>query len=238
MKVAPPKAIMLDLDDTILAYEVIQTECWEKVIREFAQKIGEAGSMQLPSQIQRESREFWSDPERNREWRQQMEPARRHITRRAFASLGLEDDSLADALADRFSVEREEAIYPFPGAIETVKAFRHRGFGLALVTNGSAASQRRKIERFGIAALFDHILIEGEQGFGKPDERIYGKALEALHVGPEETWMMGDNLLWDVIAPQRLGIHGIWVNSKNNPVKPSTEPFLTIRSLPDIMNYL
>ena len=31
-----------------------------------------------------------------------------------------------------------------------------------------------------------------------------------LGVGPRETWMVGDNLEWEIVAPQRLGIYAIW----------------------------
>ena len=34
--------------------------------------------------------------------------------------------------------------------------------------------------------------------------------MEVLGVGPHETWMVGDNLEWAVVSPQRLGIHAIW----------------------------
>ena len=81
---------------------------------------------------------------------------------------------------------------------------------LALVTNGGAEGQRAKIERFSIAPLFNHIQIEGEHEFGKPDERAYLHAMNALGVEPHETWMVGDNLEWEVAAPQRLGIFAIW----------------------------
>ena len=42
---------------------------------------------------------------------------------------------------------------------------------LAMITNGASATQRAKIERFHLAPYFDHILIEGELGFGKPEPR-------------------------------------------------------------------
>jgi FMN phosphatase YigB (HAD superfamily) len=31
--------------------------------------------------------------------------------------------------------------------------------------------------------------------------------MEVLGVGPHETWMVGDNLEWEIVAPQRLGIY-------------------------------
>lgn len=42
--------------------------------------------------------------------------------------------------------------------------------------------------------------------------RVYRRALDTLRVEPRETWMVGDNLEWDVAAPRRLGIYGIWLD--------------------------
>ena len=112
-------------------------------------------------------------------------------------------------MANAYALEREGTIQPFPGAIEALRHLRSQGVRLALITSGNAGVQRQKIDRFGLAPLFDCILIEGEIGVGKPDERVYLHALDQLQVKPEEAWMVGDNLEWDVAAPQRLGILGI-----------------------------
>ncbi len=88
---------------------------------------------------------------------------------------------------------------------------RDSGVKLALITSGDGTFQRRKIDGCELASFFHCILIEGEFGIGKPDERVYLHALDQLAVRPEETWMVGDSLEWDVAAPQRLGITGIWV---------------------------
>jgi FMN phosphatase YigB (HAD superfamily) len=52
-------------------------------------------------------------------------------------------------------------------------------------------------------------MVKGEHGFGKPEERASTHAMKVLEVGPHETWMVSDNLEWEVVAPQRLGIHGM-----------------------------
>ena len=54
------------------------------------------------------------------------------------------------------------------------------------------------------------ILLEGEAGVGKPEPEAYLRALDALQSRPNETWMVGDNLEWEVAAPQKLGIFAIW----------------------------
>ena len=86
------------------------------------------------------------------------------------------------------------------------------GVKLALITNGSAEGQRGKVVRFELERFFGCIVIEGEFGVGKPDERVYKHALAALATDPEDAWMVGDNLEWEVAVPQRLGLRGIWVD--------------------------
>jgi FMN phosphatase YigB (HAD superfamily) len=67
--------------------------------------------------------------------------------------------------------------------------------------------QRAKVERFELTHCFDHIQIEGERSFGTPEERVYLHAMDALGVTARNTWMIGDNLEWEAVTPQRLGIY-------------------------------
>jgi putative hydrolase of the HAD superfamily len=50
-------------------------------------------------------------------------------------------------------------------------------------------------------------------------------ALEGLGVTARDTWMIGDNLEWEVLTRQRLGIYAIWmdVHSEGLPVGPPTK---------------
>src|SRR5436190_458842 len=108
---------------------------------------------------------------------------------------------------------------------------------LALVTNGAAGLQRAKVERFALTHRFDHIQIEGEHGFGKPDERAYQHAMQALGVTASETWMIGDNLEWEVEVPQRLGIYAIWMDAHGEGLPPGStvKPDRIIRSLSELL---
>jgi putative hydrolase of the HAD superfamily len=125
----------------------------------------------------------------------------------------------------------------FPGAHETLDRLKQRGVRLALVTNGAAAVQRAKVVRFALEHRFEHIQIEGEHGFGKPEERAYTHAMEALGVAPADTWMVGDNLEWEVAAPQRLGIYAIWYDAYGRGLPPASpvRPDRIIRSLPELL---
>src|SRR5690606_34859525 len=106
-----------------------------------------------------------------------------------------------------------------------------------LVTNGAKDVQRMKTARFDLERRFDHIQVEEEAGYGKPDGRAYVATLAALGVAPEDAQMTGDDLVWDVLAPKRLGMRAIWFNPYGNvlPAIAPVEPDLTIRALHELL---
>ena len=140
-------------------------------------------------------------------------------------------------LADRFSAYRNESMKLFPDAHDTIDALRARGVKLALITNGAGEYQRAKIVRFALTERFDHIQIEGEHGFGKPETRAYLHAMDALGVAAHDTWIVGDNLEWEVIAPQKLGIFSIWCDPHGDGVPDghAAKPDRIIRTLRELL---
>lgn len=228
-----PKAILLDMDDTILDFSGGAAACWDGVCGEFAHEFEDVSAQQLRRAIDDYRRWFWDDAERHRRGRLDMEVARREIVTGALLRLGLDVPEIADRIARAYITARAGSLRLFPGAVETLDHLRLLGIRLALITNGRAEDQRGKIEQFALARFFDYILIEGEYGVGKPDERVYRHALAQVGVAPAEAWMVGDNLEWDVAAPQRLGIFGIWydVAGTGLPASSRVRPDAIVRTL-------
>jgi putative hydrolase of the HAD superfamily len=106
-----------------------------------------------------------------------------------------------------------------------------------MATNGSAVGQRAKIEKFALAQYFDRIIVEGEFGTGKPHREVYEALFLALGAPPEKTWSVGDNLEWDVGAPQAFGAHGIWVDGRGEglPAGAVVRPHRVVRSIADLI---
>jgi putative hydrolase of the HAD superfamily len=238
-----PPAILFDLDDTILAAFGQAEEQWRRVVALFAERLDPHPPAAVVAAIQAYSRHLWADPARHKDWRYRIGEARRHIVATAFARLCAESGrkapppELCDALADEFNRMHEAELRMFPGAHETLDRLKELGVKLALVTNGAGPPQRRKVVRFALEHRFDHIQIEGEHGFGKPEERAYAHALAALGVSAREAWMVGDNLEWEVVAPQRLGIYAIWYDGYGVGLPPGSpvRPDRIIRSLPELL---
>ena len=234
--------MLIDLDDTIISAYNNPGAVWIEVATELSGRLGGLTPAAAAAAIIAQAERFWADAEQGRIWRQRLHAARRKIVRGAFAELAVNgaqtiDDETSNELADRFSRYREERTHLFPGAIEAIDALGAEGILLGLVTNGAAPLQRPKIERFGLEQRFHHIQIEGEHGFGKPEERAYLHAMEALRVEPHETWMVGDNLEWEVAAPQRLGIYGVWHDyaGAGVPEGSTIVPDRIIRSLTELV---
>lgn len=210
-----PRAILFDLDDTLLvAFGPAQSQ-WQRTIAAFADRLGPIEAQAVAAAVSGASAELWADPGRHKYWRHRIDEARRKIVADAFAALAatghpVPAQSVGDAMADAYNALHDEELAMFPDAHETLDALKERGVKLALITNGAREPQRAKVVRFALEHRFDHIQIEGEHGFGKPEERAYTHAMEVLGVGSHETWMVGDNLEWEVVGPQRLGIYAIW----------------------------
>lgn len=236
-QVALPKAILFDLDDTIISAHGGQGDAWRQVLETFADHDAIEDHNHLHDRVVASAQWFWSDTERHKVGRHNIRQARRDIVTRAFAEIELTHDDLAHTIADAFSDHREQAMNPFPGAIETLDRLRDLEVGMALVTNGGAQGQRAKIERFDLAHRFDHILIEGEFGVGKPDPSVFLHLMEQLGSTSDTTWVVGDNLEWEVVAPQRLGIHAIWCDAygKGLPEGSDVKPDRIIQALPELL---
>jgi putative hydrolase of the HAD superfamily len=238
-----PTAILFDLDDTILAAFGQSAGQWQRVIDEFTAHIAPHEPQAVFDAIQEYSRYLWADQARHKDWRHRIGDARRHIVKSAFAGLEAAighpapPREICEAIADRYQVIHEAEMRMFPGAHETLDSLKELGVKLALVTNGAAAPQRAKVVRFALEHRFDHIQIEGEHGFGKPEEQAYRHALATLGVGAHETWMVGDNLEWEVVAPQRLGIYAIWYDGYGQGLPPDSlvKPNRIIRALPELL---
>jgi putative hydrolase of the HAD superfamily len=235
-----PRAMLIDMDETILSAYGRPELAWTIVATEFAGEFAPLSPQQVAAAVSKFAQAFWASAEPA--WRLKLAEARHEIVKGGFAALAARTkvslpDDLAIRIADRFTAYRDEQMFVFPGAHEAIDALKARGVRLALVTNGAAEIQRAKIERFALAHRFDHIQIEGEHGFGKPDERAYRHAMQALEVSAGDTWMVGDNLEWEVEVPQRLGIYAIWIDVHGDGLPPgsSVKPDRIIRSLTELL---
>jgi putative hydrolase of the HAD superfamily len=92
----------------------------------------------------------------------------------------------------------------------TLTTLRQRGLKLAVVTNGGAERQQRKLDALGISGCFDAILISEVEGVRKPDPEIFARALDRCHVEASNALFVGDHPEVDVGGAVQAGLHAVW----------------------------
>ena len=229
------KALLLDLDDTLLDYSGGADRCWAEACAAVA---GTLEQVRLIEALGASRRWFWDDPVRHRRERTNMLRAWTQIAADALDRYGAPAPELAARLAADFSARRRAVMDLFPEALACLGALRARSVSLGLVTNGDAGEQRWKIERCALTPFFGAIVIEGEVGAGKPDAIVYETALKRLGVEPgPDVWMVGDHLEFDVAGAQRAGLHGVWIDRAGAGLPPGTtvRPDRIVRALAEVV---
>jgi putative hydrolase of the HAD superfamily len=80
------------------------------------------------------------------------------------------------------------------------------------------------------------VIVEGEFGAGKPDPAVYAHALDSLGATPDQAWMVGDNLEWEVAVPKQLGLYTVWVDFAQQGLPPDAlaQPDRIIHNLAEL----
>jgi len=235
-----PDAIIFDLDDTIIITQIPTNAIWNAAVSRYTAELNGLEPQAVFNAIRAAADWYWSDLARHRDGRLNLRRSRREVVKLAFERLGRTDFTLSEKIADTYSDERDSDGLMAPGTADILNNLRQRGLKLGMITNGGAEMQRAKIVKFGLAPYFDNILVEGEFGCGKPEERVFRYTLEKLKVKPEKTWMVGDDLRYDIAPCKALGIYSLWVD-KNGGAGLALDgvlPDKTIRAVAEIPELL
>jgi putative hydrolase of the HAD superfamily len=123
-----------------------------------------------------------------------------------------------------------------PGARELLRELARRGYRLALVADGPAATFANALTQHRLYDYFDAFAISGHLGRSKPDRRNFVHALDQLGIRPEDygrTLMLGNNLAVDIKGANALGMISVWLDwaprRAKMPADASETPQYTIK---------
>lgn len=120
---------------------------------------------------------------------------------------------------DIFAAHRAWALYvseiakgewgePRPGMIELLASLRATGFRLGIVAN-QPATLPDKLQRLGMAGLFESPDGSATFGLRKPDPRLFLAVCTRLSAEPAECLMIGDRIDNDIVPARLLGMRTI-----------------------------
>ncbi len=120
-------------------------------------------------------------------------------------------------------------------AEEVLRELKKSGYKVALITNGDAPLQYKKLQMLGLRDAFDEIIVSGETPYEKPQKEIFLLMAEKLNIKPEEMLYIGDHPVNDVDGARKAGCIPVWVRTTGTWIFPEIEkPELQVESVKEI----
>lgn len=145
-----------------------------------------------------------------------------------------------DTLREKFIAHRKSSPFLYEETLGVLDQLKGK-YQLVVVTNGAPSLQLEKLRITPeLVPYFDHIVISGNIGEGKPCQAIFDHALRVSGKAAEDVWMVGDNLKTDILGANGAGIHSVWIqhDTSKTPVEGDGKPDQTISRLKEILNLL
>jgi len=188
------KAVLFDLDGTLLDYSVAQKKAtgnraeYFKLVNSPEDQSYESRGVPLPA-----------SPE----------------MKTAFIKAGVQKNP-EEFLNNYFNKLSQHGIL-ITGALQILEKL-HKQVKLAVVSNGHSDVQLPRMKKAGIVRFFPHCFFSYDTGIAKPDPEILHMAMKTLEAKPEETLFIGDSTTSDQPAARAAGIDFfLFKGSFNNP---------------------
>ncbi len=123
------------------------------------------------------------------------------------------DESVGAELAASWSKESGVQVFLFDDVLEVLDYLKDK-YRLALLTNGNATSQRRKLNASNILSYFEYTVVSGEIGISKPDPKAFMYVADKLGLSVDECLYIGDNYQIDIEGADSAHMPSIFVNRR------------------------
>lgn len=204
--------LLFDADGTLFDYDNAELTALELTLERFGYAM-EAETHALYRQL---NGDLWAELEAGTVTAEALRFLR---FERLFAALDLPVASGREA-GEYYLVELASHGTLLPGAEDVVRSCA-RHSRMAIITNGLADVQRKRLGDSPIVDLFETITISDEIGIAKPDRRIIDLTLDSMGDPPrEEVLIIGDSLSSDIQGGINAGIDTCWLspNGSEAPV--------------------
>src|SRR5262245_9653712 len=134
----------------------------------------------------------------------------RPLLARAYEAAGYEPARAVElaAAAQRLYVDPTVGWALFEDTLPALERLSQAGWKHAILSN-HVPELRRIVSSLGLDEHVGFVSCSAESGYEKPHERAFASVLEPLR--PTEAWMVGDNILADVLGAEAVGLPAVLV---------------------------
>ena len=228
------KAILFDLDDTLLDWSAFPRTGWRALetrhLRGVYDYLTGAGhsleSFESYSEAYLKNlREAWIAARTT-----QRSPHIGQVMQKAARALGVTADLDIDACLKAYGWGKIENTVVFPEVPDVLRKLSRSGLHLGIVTNAAhpMAIRDKELEEHGLLSFFPKCRFAGaDVGYLKPHPAIFETALDCMGVTPAETVFVGDDPEADIAGAQGVGMNAVL------RVKHPTPPMISGLIVPD-----
>lgn len=217
------RAVLFDIDDTLIDFKRSEKLSLEKVYAKFFSK--KAEKEEFFNEYHLINQALWKQVEEGTMASKIVGSVRFQKLADLYQTPG--SQKVASDYEDHL-VDNSDWIY---GAKPLLEALKRQGIMIGFISNGFARVQRGKYKSLELDNYSDVLVISEEIGCAKPDPKIFHFALDLLNTKSSETLMVGDSLSIDGVGARSVGMPFCWYNPLNAPAFKDWNPNYILRDL-------
>ncbi|WP_439582110.1 YjjG family noncanonical pyrimidine nucleotidase [Dyadobacter bucti] len=204
------KHLFFDLDHTLWDFEKNSSESLREIFHDLL--LNQYGISSLDAFVQsflRINTELWNAFDSGKLHHTYI---RENRFKMVFEELGVACPANHSEIGEIYLKTLPDKKHLLSGALDVLNYTRSAGYTLHIITNGFNEIQAKKIASSDIGHFFENVVTFETANAKKPDPKIYAYALKVANATPEESIMIGDNWIADIMGAKQFGIDTVYYN--------------------------
>ncbi|SFI43345.1 YjjG family noncanonical pyrimidine nucleotidase [Halpernia frigidisoli] len=161
---------------------------------------------------------------------------RKHRFYDTFLKFNIDDFDLSQKFENQFLDDIVEFNELVEGSLEILDYLKAKNYKLHIITNGFEEVSYRKIEGSGMNNYFETVTSADSLNVRKPNPKIFEHALKMANARKEESILIGDDWIADVLGAKNFGLDVIFFDVFKE--QPELTDIKRVEKLVEIKNYL
>ncbi|MBS5989038.1 YjjG family noncanonical pyrimidine nucleotidase [Anaerococcus hydrogenalis] len=203
------KAILIDIDDTILDFKKSSKKAFINTIKDFNLTYKD----EYFSYFEQINSDLWRDQKLGKISIKNLFKKRSAMM---IEYLGLCEDNnfFTETFSENLS---HQAI--FVDGIEDLLSYLNNKYKLYAASNSVYKRQVSRLKKANLYNFFDGIFVSDTLGYEKPDGKFFEKIIDQIDFNKNEVIMIGDSLKSDIVGAKNAQIKSIWFSEKDTENK-------------------
>lgn len=228
------KAIIFDIDNTLLNYTLSELDCMKRTLHEHNLFRDEQDKWEVFWEAySRNNHRYWMDFVNKIGPHKSIEEVLISSFRDSLNMNPLMHESLSTTYWNFFC----HTCHFEDGAKEVLQTIQPK-YKLGIISNGISEAQRKRLRAGNIYDLFYSIVVSDEAGIRKPKKGIFELSLNELRLTHEEVLFVGDSITDDYHGALNSGIDFCFYNRHNQEISVDRKPKYIIRGLQELLRVI